>query len=158
MPLSVGDRVPDFITVQDNDQPYAPSTGRWRVLFFFPKTATTHCQLQARRYQALAADFRTLGVDLVGINGDPKRELSSFRDLCKLDYPLLNDRKQEVSAMFEVLDEPWPGEDVRRARRETFLVAPDGVITDHWTDVSPGEDAGIVLARAQERLEPTFTT
>ncbi len=31
--------------VQDTGRPYELTPGRWRVLFFFPKTATTHCQL-----------------------------------------------------------------------------------------------------------------
>ncbi|MFC6663369.1 redoxin domain-containing protein [Deinococcus multiflagellatus] len=109
--------------------------------------------MQARRYQALWSEFQALGVDIVGINGDATQEQARFRDLCKLDYPLINDRAQALSGTFGVLDEPWPGEDVRRPRRETFLVAPDGVITDHWTDVSPGEDAATVLDRARERLD-----
>ncbi|WP_221090748.1 peroxiredoxin [Deinococcus aquaedulcis] len=153
MSLSIGDRVPELTAVQDNGRPYTATPGRWRVLFFFPKTATTHCQLQARRYQALVDAYQALGVDVVGINGDPKQDQAKFRDLCKLDYPLITDRDQTISAAFGVLDEPWPGEDVRRARRETFLVAPDGVVTDHWTEVSPGEDAATVLARVRERLE-----
>ena len=156
MSLSIGDHVPELTATQDNGRPYTIDAGRWQVLFFFPKTATIHCQLQARRYQAMAADFQALGVDLVGINGDARQEQAVFRDLCKLDYPLLNDRAQHLSAAFGVLDEPWPGEDVRRPRRETFLVGPDGVITDHWRDVSAGEDAATVLARIQERLRLTL--
>ncbi|PTA69866.1 peroxiredoxin [Deinococcus arcticus] len=153
MPLHTGDRVPDFTAQQDSGRPYAPAPGRWRVLFFFPKTATTHCQLQARRYQALAAEFQAHGVDIVGVNGDPKQEQARFRELCKLDYPLLDDRKQEITTLFGVLDDPWPDEEVRRPRRETFLVAPDGIITDHWTEVNPGQDAETVLARVRERME-----
>lgn len=152
MSLSIGDRVPEVTAVQDTGRPYELTPGRWRVLFFFPKTATTHCQLQARRYQAVMDQFQALGVDVVGVNGDAKQEQALFRDLCRLDYPLLNDHEHTLSGEFGVLDERWPGEDVRRARRETFLVAPDGVITDHWTEVNPGEDAGVVLARVRERV------
>ncbi|MBZ9753128.1 peroxiredoxin [Deinococcus sp. HMF7604] len=157
MSLTVGDYLPRLTAEQDTGLAYAPAQGRWRVLFFFPKTATTHCQLQARRYQALYPQFQAQGVDVVGINGDPRQEQARFRDVCKLDYPLLDDRKQVVSSLFGVLDDPWPGEDVRRPRRETFLVAPDGVITDHWTEVIPGQDAETVLAQIQERLGAELT-
>lgn len=130
---------------QDNGKPYSPQPGRWRVLFFFPKTATTHCQLQARRYGALQAELASLGVDVVGVNGDPRQEQVRFRGLCELDYPLLDDSRHDLSQLFGVLDEPWPGETVRRPRRETFLVNPDGVIVQHWTDVDPARDAETVL-------------
>ncbi|MFC4636719.1 peroxiredoxin [Deinococcus hohokamensis] len=152
MALHEGDRVPPFTATQDNGQPYVPQSGRWQVLFFFPKAATTHCQLQARRYQAVAADFRELGVDVVGINSDPRREQVSFRELCVLDYPLLADEGHVLTEMFGVMDDPWPGEQVRRARRETFLVDPQGVIVRHWTNVDPGTDATTVLEDVRSRV------
>lgn len=146
MALQTGDLVPSFPILQDNGQPYVPQPGRWRVLFFFPKTATTHCQLQARRYGALQGQLAALGADVVGINGDPRRDQVQFRGLCELDFPLLDDSRHELSRLFGVLGEPWPGETVRRPRRDTFLVNPEGVIVQHWTDVEPGRDAETVLA------------
>ncbi|GAA0505078.1 hypothetical protein GCM10008937_11100 [Deinococcus depolymerans] len=144
--------MPEFTAVQEDGSPYLPAARRWRVLFFFPKTATTHCQLQARRYEALQPEFRALGIDVVGVNGDPRREQVRFRDLCRLTFPVLNDVRHEVTNLFGVLDEPWPGETLRRPRRETFLISPDGVIKQHWQAVHPGQDAELVLAAAQALL------
>lgn len=152
MPLTTGDSIPTLDLTQDNGRPYSPAAGRWRVLFFFPKTSTSHCQLQARQYQAHLADFRALNVDVVGINGDPRQEQLKFRGVCQLDYPLLNDQAQRVSEQFELLDDPWPGEQVRRPRRETFLVDPQGVVRRHWTQVEPGQDAAAVLGSVRELL------
>lgn len=152
MALHEGDRIPPFTATLDNGRPYAPQPGRWRVLFFFPKAATTHCQLQARRYQALATEFQALDVDVAGINSDPRREQVSFRELCALDYPLLADEGHVLTELFGVLDEPWPGEQVRRARRETFLSDPQGVIVRHWTEVDPATDAATVLQDVRARL------
>ncbi|PNY79462.1 peroxiredoxin [Deinococcus koreensis] len=145
MALETGDLVPSFSVPQDNGRPYVPQPGRWRVLFFFPKTATTHCQLQARRYAALQPQLEALGADVVGINGDPRRDQVQFRGLCELNYPLLDDSRHDLSRQFGVLEEPWPGETVRRPRRDTFLVSPDGVIVQHWREVDPGRDAETVL-------------
>lgn len=145
MALSTGDRVPPFTARQDNDQTFQFMPGQWTVLFFFPKTATTHCQLQARLYQAQLPAFSELGAEVVGVNADPKREQVQFRDLCRLDYPILNDRTQALSREFDLLDDVWPGETVQRPRRETFLIDPTGIIRHHWKNVSPGQDAQSVL-------------
>ena len=157
MPLSTSDLVPPFESTRDNGQPFRFEPGRWTALFFFPKTSTTHCQLQARQYQALHAEFARRGVDVIGVNGDPRREQGQFRDVCQLDYALLNDRRHVVSELFGVLGDPWPGEDVQRPRRETFLIDPGGVVRQHWVDVEPRSDAGNVLA-ALETLTGGVTT
>lgn len=152
MTLTTGDHIPSLEAAQDNGRPYVPIPGRWRVLFFFPKTVTSHCQLQARQYQALLADFQALNVDVIGINSDPRQEQLAFRSVCQLDYPLLNDGQQRISTQFGLLDEPWPGEQVRRPRRETFLVDPSGTVRRHWTQVDAGQDALNVLEGARELL------
>lgn len=150
MTLTVGDAVPEFTAVQDNGRPFDQRVGQWRVLFFFPKTSTTHCQLQARRYQAQLGAFEALGVEVVGVNSDPQQDQLQFRSTCQLGYPLLNDGNQVISEAFGVLDDPWPGESVRRPRRETFLVDPEGVIRFHWLDVDPARDAEVVLDAVRE--------
>ena len=146
MTVSTGDPIPALNATQDNGRPYEARPGWWRVLFFFPKTSTSHCQLQARQYQARLADFQDLQVDVVGINGDPRQDQVRFRGLCQLDYPLLNDQEQRISTQFGLLDEPWPGEQVRRPRRETFLVDPNGIVRRHWTQVDVDQDAATVLS------------
>ncbi|MGM9319427.1 peroxiredoxin [Deinococcus aquaticus] len=145
MSLSTGDHVPSFTARRDDDQTFHFMPGQWTVLYFFPKTATTHCQLQARQYQANLPAFSELGAEVIGVNADPKREQAQFRDLCRLDYPILNDRTQALSREFDLLDDVWPGETVQRPRRETFLIDPEGVIRRHWKHVNPGQDAPSVL-------------
>ncbi|WP_412028743.1 peroxiredoxin [Deinococcus yunweiensis] len=151
MTLHPGDTVPTFTAVQDAGLPYVPVPGRWRVLFVFPKTATTHCQLLACRYQQLHDEFQRLAVDVVGINGDPRQDQRAFRDLCVLSYPLLEDGRQKLGMLFGVLGEPWPGEDVRRPRRCTFLLDADNVIMQAWPDRYPAMDAQTVLEAVRAR-------
>ncbi|MCD0156607.1 redoxin domain-containing protein [Deinococcus sp. 14RED07] len=50
MAFSAGDHVPSFTARRDDGQTFQFNQGGWTVLYFFPKTATTHCQLQARQY------------------------------------------------------------------------------------------------------------
>lgn len=147
--LQVGDLAPDFTATDDAGQPLTLSgwRGRWVVLFFFPRAAATHCQMQARRFQALFPEFRAAGAQLVGVSSDTRQSQVEFRGLCQLDFPLIPDRTHALSGLYGVLDEPEPGDEVRPARRETFLISPDGVIAAHWRDVVPHTHAAEVLER-----------
>lgn len=147
MSLTTGDLVPDFTAQTDQDRLYrfTQNSGGWRVIFFFPRANTTHCQMQARRYQALSSEFAAHGVALTGVSSDTRKQQLMFRDICKVDFPLLSDTDHTVSRHFGVLDDLMPGEEVQTARRETFLIDPQGRIAQHWNAVDPATDAATVL-------------
>ncbi|GGK19162.1 hypothetical protein GCM10008955_10740 [Deinococcus malanensis] len=96
--------------------------------------------------------FRSLGVDVVGVNGDLRKQQVVFRNLCTLNFPIVADKRLALSEVFGVVEEPGPGEDTARPRRETFLVDPEGVIVRHWTTVDPGKDAQTVLEEVRRLL------
>jgi peroxiredoxin Q/BCP len=154
MSLTTGDLVRDFSAQTDQDRPYqfTQSGGGWRVIFFFPRANTTHCQMQARRYQALSGEFAAHGVSLLGVSSDTRKQQSVFRDICKVDFPLIPDTVHSVSRHFGVLDDLLPGEDVQMARRETFLIDPQGRITHHWQGVDPATDAAEVLEEVKRTV------
>lgn len=153
MPLTTGDLAPDFSAQTDQDRPFRfGDTSGWRVIFFFPRANTTHCQMQARRYQTLSGEFAGHGVSLLGISSDTRKQQLAFRDICKVDFPLVSDSNHAVSRSFGVLDDLLPGEDVQMARRETFLIDPQGRIAQHWSEVDPATDAAIVLDEVKRRV------
>ncbi|ANE44187.1 peroxiredoxin [Deinococcus puniceus] len=154
MSLTTGDLVSDFTAQTDQDRPYqfAQHSGSWRVLFFFPRANTTHCQMQARRYQALSGEFAARGVSLLGVSSDTRKQQLMFRDICKVDFPLISDTDHAVSRQFGVLDTLVPGEEVQVARRETFLIDPQGRIAQHWQGVDPATDAAMVLEEVKRTM------
>ncbi len=154
MSLTTGDLVSDFTAQTDQDRPYrfAQNSGGWRVIFFFPRANTTHCQMQARRYQALSSEFAARGVSLSGVSSDTRKQQLMFRDICKVDFPLISDTDHAVSRQFGVLDELVPSEDVQVARRETFLIDPQGRIAQHWQSVDPATDAATVLEEVKRTV------
>ncbi|WP_019010242.1 peroxiredoxin [Deinococcus aquatilis] len=153
MSLTTGDLVPDFTAQTDQDRPYrfTQNSGGWRVIFFFPRANTTHCQMQARRYQALSGEFAAHGITLSGVSSDTRKQQLVFRDICKVDFPLISDTDHTVSRLFGVLDDLLPGEEVQMARRETFLIDPQGRIAQHWNGVDPATDAATVLEEVKRR-------
>ncbi len=146
-PLQTGDLAPDFTATDEGGRPVSPSRwrGRWVVLFFFPRAAATHCQMQARRFQALFPEFQAAGAHVVGVSSDTRQRQTEFRGLCDLSFPLLSDRHGQISRLYGVLDAPEPGEEVALARRETFLISPEGRVAHRWREVVPNVHAAEVL-------------
>ncbi|THF71111.1 peroxiredoxin [Deinococcus sp. Arct2-2] len=154
MSLTTGDLVPDFSAQTDQERLYqfAQNNGGWRVIFFFPRANTTHCQMQARRYQSLSGEFAAHGVSLLGVSSDTRKQQLMFRDICKVAFPLISDTDHAVSRRFGVLDDLLPGEEVQMARRETFLIDPQGRIAHHWQGVDPATDAAEVLEEVKRTV------
>ncbi|BDP43264.1 peroxiredoxin [Deinococcus aetherius] len=151
-PLQIGDPAPDF-TAPDNDGCSVGLSGwrgRWVILFFFPRAAASHCQMQARRFQALFPEFQAAGACVVGVSSDTRQRQTEFRGLCDLSFPLISDRSGGLSRLYGVLDDPEPGEDVALARRETFLISSIGRIAHRWREVTPNVHAAEVLRKLRE--------
>lgn len=154
MHLTTGDLVDDFTAITDKDLLYhfSEDHGHWRVVFFFPRPSGTHCQMQARRYQALSPEFQSLNVKILGVSSDTRPQHKVFRYVCQLDFALLSDADYKLSEQFGVLEELEPGDDVCRPRRETFLIAPSNRVVHHWTEVNPDTDAERVLSAVRYYL------
>lgn len=146
MTLAPGDSVQDFSARSDDGTPVQLSAyvGR-RVLLFFPNVTSTHCQMQARRYQTLEGEFAALGVQLLGVSVDSRSVQSSFRELCRLSFPLISDGDHALGEQLGVLTQTEDGA-VTYARRTTFLIGTDGRVARRWDDVNPNTNAAEVLA------------
>ena len=149
--VQVGEQVPDFSARSDDGAAVTLSAwrGRWVVLFFFPSAATTHCQMQARRFQALAPAFAQLGGQLLGVSVDSRRQHTVFRDVCRLSFPLVSDARHAISARFGLLEREGQ---LSYARRTTYLIDPAGQLAQRWDDVSPNTNAAEVLDELRSRL------
>ncbi|AWN24087.1 peroxiredoxin [Deinococcus irradiatisoli] len=147
MMLQPGDPVPEFSALSDNGKKVQLSAWRGQpvVVFFFPNAAATHCQMQARRFQALAEEFQALNVQLLGISVDSRSQQATFREICKLSFPLIADSDYRLSEQFGVLTSS-DDEEKKYARRVTFLIGPQGEVRQRWDDVNPNTNASEVLA------------
>jgi peroxiredoxin Q/BCP len=81
----IGDSVPD-IAMQSPDGSTVRVTdfkGRKLVLFFYPKDDTPGCTTENQDFTALANDFATAGVALLGVSKDaPARQRCGRRRPC----------------------------------------------------------------------------
>lgn len=123
----------------------ADFTGRWLVLYFYPKDFTGGCTLEAQRFQQQLPAFLTAGADVVGVSADDAESHASFCSSEGLAFPLLSDPGGTVSKRYGSWIAPF-------SQRHTFLIDPKGVLRASWTAVRPNGHAEEVLAEL-ERLQ-----
>jgi peroxiredoxin (alkyl hydroperoxide reductase subunit C) len=134
--LTVGDTFPafDLKAVVSNDIKTAFAevsdasyTGKWKVVFFWPKDFTFVCPTEIAAFGKLNGAFADRDAQVLGVSTDSEFVHLAWRksheDLRELPFPMLADIKRELSEALGVLDRK---EGV--ALRATFIVDPAGII------------------------------
>ncbi|HEV8548775.1 MAG TPA: peroxiredoxin [Polyangiaceae bacterium] len=140
--LTVGDKLPGFklkATVKRvageefadvTDKSYS---GKWLVLFFWPKDFTFVCPTEIAEFGRKEKEFQKRGAQVLGASTDNEFVHLAWREhdksLQDLPFPMLSDIKHELSNSLGILDKE---EGV--ALRATFIVDPEGKI--QWVSVN----------------------
>ena len=143
MELQPGDWAPEFALPDQHDTRRALSDyrGRWIILYFYPEDMTSGCTTEACQMRDGAKDFEAADAVVLGVSVDSVDSHKRFADAEGLNFPLLADVEQRVSAQYDVLNEQS-----KRAVRTTFLIDPDGVIRKIYEKVDPSGHAEKVLS------------
>ena len=144
--IGLGNRAPDFLLNgfnknNPNKKKYSLDdfSGKWLILYFYPKDFSSGCTLEAKGFQDKLIKFKKLNSSIVGISADNEEEHESFCTSAKLGYPLLSDTTGEISKSYDSWLEPY-------SKRNTFLINPKGIVVFKWIGVRP-------IGHAQEVLE-----
>lgn len=127
----------------------ADFSGRWLVLYFYPRDFTGGCTLEARRFQEQLAAFHASGAEVVGVSADDADSHASFCSSEGLAFPLLSDPGGTVSKRYGSWIAPF-------SQRHTFLIDPQGILRASWTAVRPSGHPQEVLAELR-RLQAQTT-
>lgn len=127
--LRAGDQAPDFELPDQHGQPRRLSTSLDDgpvVLFFYPAAMSPGCTKESCHFRDLAAEFRAVGAQRIGISPDPVDAQKRFADRHSFDYPLLADVDGSVARSFGVKRRfgPLP------VKRSTFVIDREGRILD----------------------------
>jgi thioredoxin-dependent peroxiredoxin len=117
--------------------------GKWVVLYFYPKDMTTGCTIEAHNFQNAQADFAAKNAVILGVSVDSTDSHKQFCAKDGLTFHLLSDTNHAVVSAYGSLGEH---NGVSMANRNTFLIDPQGKITQVWTKVNPATAASDVLA------------
>ncbi len=118
--------------------------GKWVVLYFYPKDNTPGCTTQACELRDNIFAFREAGAVILGVSVDDVASHKEFAEEHSLPFDILADSEKKVSASYGVLTK-FLGM-MELARRDTFIIDPQGRIAKHYVKVDPDGHSEMVLA------------
>ena len=147
--LQVGDTAPDFTLLDQHGASHTLSdyTGRWVLLYFYPKDNTPGCTKEACMLRDTFPRFETLHTEVFGISKDSVASHTSFAEKHNLPFKLLADEDKQVLEQYGVWGEKkMMGKTYQGTMRTSFLIDPDGIIQKIYEKVKPEVHAEEVLA------------
>ena len=144
-PPAVGQPAPAF-KLQDQDGKWhslADYKGKWVAIYFYPKDDTPGCTTQACSFRDNIFAFNKEGAVILGISVDDVESHKKFAEKHGLPFTLLADADKATSKNYGVL-KTYMGV-MEMARRDTFIVDPQGRIAKHYESVDPEGHSEVVL-------------
>ncbi len=153
MPLSVGDRAPEFTLPNQNGEPVslADFRGKTVILYFYPKDDTPGCTTEACGFRDLYEQFRAQNVVILGISGDSPQSHQKFSSKFNLPFPLLSDSDFAIATAYDSYGKKkFMGKEYMGIMRHTFVIDPEGNIAKIYRSVKPAPHPAQVLADLQQ--------
>ena len=151
--IQEGNPAPDFsLPDQDGIQRNLKDfSGKWLLLFFYPKDDTTGCTKEALEFTGLMEKFRKSDVVVLGVSKDDVRSHKKFINKYDLGVRLLSDVDGSLCRSYGVwVEKNMYGRKYMGVERSTFLIDRNGVIVRAWRKVKVPGHVDAVLAAARE--------
>lgn len=127
--------------------------GKWTILYFYPKDDTPGCTRQACAYRDNMAEFKSAGIQVLGVSLDDLTSHDSFITKFSLNFPLLADVKRELSEGLGVYGEQkWGDKTYMGLSRDSFLIDPNGRIVEAWRKVNADATMKETLEAARRHM------
>lgn len=140
MPITVGDKAPDFTLFNSEKQPVELSSyiGKNVVILFFPLAYTSVCTTELCNMRDNLALYNSLQAEILAISIDSPFTLAKFKEDQQLNFTLLSDFNKEVSKAYDSLYEVFPAFGMQGvSKRAAFVVDKEGVIQFIQINESP---------------------
>ena len=112
-------------------------------LYFYPKDDTPGCTTQACGFRDNVFAFNKEGAVILGISVDDVAVHKAFAEKHGLPFTLLADSDKAVTKEYGVL-KTYMGV-MEMARRDTFIIDPQGRVAKHYETVDPEGHSQVVL-------------
>jgi peroxiredoxin Q/BCP len=147
---AIGTPAPAF-RLQDQHEVWvslAEQRGKWLVVYFYPMDQTPGCTAEACEFRDNILAYRKLGVNVLGISVQDVASKKAFATRYSLPFSVLADADKSVAKAYGVLSM------MGYARRDTFVIDPQGRIARHYIEVDPKTHSRQLLADLQGLVKP----
>ena len=147
--LKVGDKVPEFTTIDQNGNTISLSLlrGKKTIIFFYPRANTPGCTAEACNLRDHYQELTSLGFQLIGVSADNPKKQKSFSNKYELPFTLLADEEKVVIGAFGVWGpKKFQGREYDGIHRTTFIVNKEGVVDKVISKVKTKEHAAQILS------------
>ena len=129
--LNINSQAPDFAKLKSyhqgefKDLSLSDYSGKWLVLFFYPRDFTFVCPTELRGFAKHESEFKNLNCEIIAASTDSEWSHKNWfeRDLPEVKYPILADTTQALTKAYGVLNETNGSAD-----RGLFIISPEGLI------------------------------
>ena len=148
--VDVGAAIPDVTVKNDaGDDVRITAIPRPFVLYFYPKADTPGCTAEGGQFRDLYAQFKSQGIEIVGVSRDSVEAHRAFKVKYDFPFPLLADIDSKICDAFGVIVErERDGVKSKGVARATFLIGKNGTVEKVWPAVSVEGHGADVLACA----------
>jgi thioredoxin-dependent peroxiredoxin len=147
--LQPGAKAPEFNTTDQSGKKITLKDYRGKkvVLYFYPKDDTPGCTKEACAFRDHFAEFKKLGVEVLGVSVDTEKSHKAFAEKFKLPFTLLADTEKKIVNAYGVWGEKsMYGRKYLGTNRVTYLINESGYIAAVFPKVKPQEHAPEILA------------
>lgn len=141
--LKVGDSAPSIEATNHDGSHLSIATppGHPVILFFYPRARSPGCTIETKGFSETFEEFQRRGVTVIGVSTDPIERQHRFAEECDAKFPIIADTDRSIAREFGVLGI------LGMARRVTFLIGPDGRITEVVEGMRPGPHVEAAVRR-----------
>lgn len=125
-------------------------SGKWVVLYFYPKDDTPGCVKEACGFRDIAGEFSKKNAVILGISKDSVDSHKKFAEKYHLNFPILSDENKEVIKAFGAwVEKKFLGKTYMGTSRNTILIDPKGNVFKVYKNVNPISHPKTILKTIQ---------
>ena len=126
-------------------------TGRWLVVYFYPKDSTPGCTTEGLDFNALLPEFAAANTTVLGVSRDSVRSHANFCQKQGFAFDLISDADGALCEAFGVWRKKKNyGREYDGIVRSTFLLDPDQKLVHVWDPVKVKGHAQDVLTTLKQ--------
>jgi len=140
---------PDFQLPATSGKTFQRSdySGKYLVLYFYPKDSTPGCTTQGMQFRDAYAEFQAKNTEIFGISRDSLKSHENFKTKFSFPFELLADTEEAACTLFNVIKmKNMYGKQVRGIERSTFIIDTNGTLIKEWRGVKVDGHAAEVLS------------